>query len=510
MNDLKGKKILIFQQRGWAKNIGHYLADDLQKNGCRLAALTLKKTTHKIIKNQKTVKYERIINIDEIFENPKKILAGESIYLEEICRELNIDSVWPMLVSNRLFTRSYREKFYYSFRQNVPDEFITDYIKAYYKVLRDLFSEFKPDAVFTAAFVYEGHIMLNLFANKYNIPIVSITDTRIQGYYVFTNDYLDRKGPLIDRCNDLQSGKVSSDNSEEAKKYIQDFRKKFKKPAYMVDDGGKINLRKKIKREINPYIQVLRWCAARLLKGPSINEIKSVGASIDYRTPRIILRDHYAQKKYEKFAKNFDYYPFDKINKFAFYPLQYTPEGSADLTSPLFNNQIEMARQIAMSLPDDYTLVVKEHPAMVGLRSPSYLEKVFKTPNVKLVDYRISSEEILKKASLVISSYSTTLQEAAFYWKPAIILGDVGTFLLLPNVFRHSDLTSLSKKIKELLRLDLKTSQYEKQLENYVAAALDVGFDINYRKIWYEKDVTFLKQLINKFTEEIKRNIFSS
>jgi len=54
--------------------------------------------------------------------------------------------------------------------------------------------------------------------------------------------------------------------------------------------------------------------------------------------------------------------------------LQFQPEASIDVMAPFFSNQIETARQIAMSMPDDYVLVTKEHPAMVELRPPSYLE----------------------------------------------------------------------------------------------------------------------------------------
>jgi len=430
-------------------------------------------------------------------------LGNEDISLEEICKELNIDSIWPMLYSNRLFTRSYKEKFYYSFRQNVPDEFIVTYIKAYYKSIRDLFRKFKPDAVFMAAFVYEGHIILNLFANKYNIPVISVTDSRIPGYYVFTYDYLDKKGPLLDRFTKLNNSNFKSDNLDKAKKFISNFRQEFKKPEYTKDNNVNISLFRKFKHELSPYKQILSWY---IKKGPSFNCISSIGPSLDCKPPKMILRDHYCQKKYTKFAKKFNYYPFDKVDKFIFYPLQFTPEGSADLTCPLYNNQLELARQISMSLPGDYTLVVKEHPGMIGLRTPSYLEKIDKTPNVKLIDYRIPSEEVLKRTDLVISSTGTIIFEAAFYWKPAILLSDAGIFPLLPNVFKHTDLATLTKKIKELLIINLKTEQYERQLENYVTAVFDVSFDVSYRKIWHQGRGEFRDQLIDIFVNEIKRS----
>ena len=88
--DLKGKRVLIFQQRGWAINIGHFLAKKLQAEGCRLAALTLKNTTHEFILNQKEVKYDLIISNDEVVSNPKKYLGEDDFSLKEICDSLGV------------------------------------------------------------------------------------------------------------------------------------------------------------------------------------------------------------------------------------------------------------------------------------------------------------------------------------------------------------------------------------------------------------------------------------
>jgi len=175
--------------------------------------------------------------------------------------------------------------------------------------------------------------------------------------------------------------------------------------------------------------------------------------------------------------------------------------------APYFNNQIETARQIALSLPDDYTLVAKEHPGMVGLRPPSYIEKVARTPNVKLIDYRISSEEVLKRADLIISPNSTTIAEAAFLIKPAIQLGNLGITLKLPNVFKHTDMTTLSDKIKEVLKINLNNEEYERKLENFVAAVYDTGFDFKYNTVWTKGKGDDMENLWQLYKGEIERNI---
>jgi len=499
MSGLNKKRILIFQQRGWAKSIGHFIAKKLQAEGCELAAITFKKTTHEFIAGQTEVKYSQIVNIDDIYEYPEKYIGNENITFEQICRELDIDSLWPLIHSERMLVRSYGEKYFYSYRQNVPDDFMVSLIKAHYKAIRDLIDNFKPDVILMASFVYFGHVLIAKIGERKGIPTVSIADGKVPGYFIFVHDHLVNEAPLIERARLLNDHQIQTANREQAQKFIREFREKFKQQTQMRDTSGKVSFLKKIRRELSPYKQIYNWYTK-----PNINSIKTVDPTIDYRPPRIILRDHYCQKKYLKFAQRFPYYPFEKIEKFIFYPLQFTPEASADIICPLFNNQVEIARQIAMSLPDDYTLVVKEHPGMVGLRTPGYLEKIARTPNVKLIDYRIPSEEVLKKADLLITNYSTSIFEAALYRKPVIMLSDSGIFKLLPNVIKHTDMGTMTTVIKKALALDTDNAEYERRLENYVAAVYDVGFNFNYTKAWEGggEDLEILWQL---YKGEIKR-----
>ncbi len=499
-NILKGKRILIFQQRSWGLGIGHFLARKLAAEGCKLAAVTFKPSTSDFIARQKEVKYELIINDDEVTSSPKSYLSGEQYSLEEICAEVGVDSVWPLIHTVRNFVKSYGGKYYYSFKQNVPDEMMTDYVKAVYKYLKRIFNEFRPDAVLAPNFVVLPFIMCNLMAEKRGIKMIAVTDSKITGRLVFSEGYRDDRGEFCERIDALNSGVAQTQNRPSARDYIRAFRENFIKPDHAVDPDRKKTLWQRVRHELAPYYHILRWFLR-----PPLNRLPSLGPTIDYRPPRIILRDHYSHKRYRKFMENFRYFPFEQIGKYVYFPLQFQPESSMDVIAPFFSNQIEVARLIAMSLPGDYALVVKEHPAMVGLRSPSYIEKVNLTPNVKFVDYRLASDEVIKKADLVISPNSTTLAEAAFMKKPAIQLGDLGITLKLPNVFRHTDFTSLAHKIREALKADLNTSEYERKLENFVAAAFDTGFTFPYAKAWSKGLGSRAEELWQIYQQELKR-----
>ena len=499
-NKLKGKRVLIFQQRRWGLSIGHFLAKKLQSEGCTLAALTLKRTTHEFTATQKEVNYALIINNDEIMRRSKDYLRGEDFSLQEICKALNVDSIWPIARTLRSFAMSYKDKYYYSFKQNVSDEEMIDYVKAVYKCIKFVFDKFNPDVILTPNFVSLPHIMFNLFAERHGVRMIEVTDSKVKGTFLFSHGFLADRGPFCDRVDELNDGLVESANRQKARKYIKEFRETFKQPDYLVKLNESEPFFKKIRREMSPYYHTLRW----YLKKP-VNYLDNLGITPDYRPPKIVLRDHYCRKKYKKFMDNFNYYPFEKMGRFAYFPLQVQPEATIDVIAPYFNNQMEVARQVAMSLPDDYTLVVKEHPAMVGLRPSSYLEKIARTVNVKFVDYRISSETILKRADLVISPSGTTIAEAAFLKKPAIQLGDLGLTLKLPNVIKHTDMKTLSAAIKKALAMNFDNPEYERRLENYVAATYDTGFDSNYLAAWEKGEKEHLDGIWKAYKKEIER-----
>lgn len=332
--------------------------------------------------------------------------------------------------------------------------------------------------------------------------MIAVTDSKVKGYYIFSNSYQDNKGIFYDRVDALNNNSEETVSRDKAKRYIKEFRETFKKPDYLEETNAKKSIKQIIRHELSPFYHISRWYTKK-----PINVLESTGITVDYRPPRIILRDHYCQKRYKKFMDNFRYYPFEKVKKFVYFPLQFQPEASMDVAAPYFGNQIETARLVAMSMPDDYVLVVKEHPAMVGLRPPSYIEKIARTVNVKLIDYRISSEDVLKMADLVISPSGTTIAEAAFLNKPAIQLGDLGTTLKLPNVFKHTQTTTLPAKIKEVLKVDLKTEEYERRLENFVASVYDTGFDLKYLTIWEGGGKDNLENLWAIYKREIENGL---
>jgi len=462
--------------------VGNYLAKRLNELGCELGAIAVKKSVYDFIKSQDEIPYKVVVDYDEIMDHPKAYLGEDEYTLEDICNDLGIHSVWPFVQSLRHHIRSYKRKYYYDYGQDVSDEEIVLYVKAVYKNVKKVFKEFSPELIIAPNIATLFHIFYNLYGKKYGVKMIRIIDSRVSGVGVMSYDYNCSEGRFFDRIRELETG-AESENTKKAEQYIQETGAKLIAPMhsdYKKTLYKKQPLIKRIRRELSPYRKIWDYWTKR-----DPNPLKNFTVTIDSRSPYYILRDHYAHKINSWRTKSYRYDDFDGVRKCIYVPLQFTPEETIDVFAPHYNNQLELIRQVAMSAPDDYTVVVKEHPTMVGRRSLSYMKKISRIPNVKFVDYRIASDDIMKKADLVVNVSGTSLAEAGFLRKPALQFGNLGITKAMPNVFFHSDYLTLSEKIKHALVANLHTEEYERKLLNFVTAAYDVGsIEADYRAIW--------------------------
>lgn len=500
------KKILILQQRKWALNIGHPLAEELVSKKYKVSAITLKKSTHTIISKYNGTTYDDVFSHDDVMENPSKYLDN-NITLQDVCHELGVDSIWPLVNSLRNHVRSYGKKYYYSFKQNSSDEDIVEYVKALYFFCTNVLNRVNPDMIISPNFVSLPHIMLNLLASKRGVAMQGVTDCKIRGINIFSYSYLDDKSELLDRYEALLSNKDKSNKIDIAKKYLEENREQLIQPEYM--KRNTVYYSKK-----NTLISFLKLGKAILRRVIQKNEnsLSNLGVTIDNKPILILIRDFFQRETNIINSANRKYYNLEAVGNYVYFPLQFQPEASIDVFAPFFSNQLDAIRQVAMSLPGDLTLVVKDHPAALGFRSHKLLDKLYHIPNVKLIRWDTPSELVLKNAKLVVSPNSTTLMEAAIHRIPAIQLGNLGTTKVLPNVYHFTDIVNLSKKIKDLLSefMNLDDVKYDRELELFIAAAYDVGWSYNYIGLWEHDDKESKEELHNIYFNEIERKLNES
>ena len=367
---------------------------------------------------------------------------------------------------------------------------------ACYKLVKWVFAQFKPDVILLPNMVTILHIFFDIYGKKHGVLTLRPIESRIRGVGILTSGFNIDSGRFFERFFELQGGAQSA-NFEKAKKYFAESTKRLITPLH--SDQKHRTLIKKIREHLSPWRQAINYY---FTEDP--NRSRRFPVMVDSRSPKYILRDYFTHMKNLRFTKNYPYANLSKIDKYLYFALQFEPEETIDVMAPRFNNQLETLRQVAMSAPGDYTVVAKDHPLMIGRRSPSYLEKIARTPNVKLVSPWTPSEEVMRRADLVVSIAGTTAAEAAFLRVPAIQLGNFGITKLFPNVFPHNDFTTLSVKMKEALGTDLNTPEYDQTLINYIAAAYDVGSDADYVGLWIGKTTEKMEDLWRLYKTELE------
>lgn len=171
--------------------------------------------------------------------------------------------------------------------------------------------------------------------------------------------------------------------------------------------------------------------------------------------------------------------------RYVFYPLHTEPEVSLLVYGRPFLNQIEVIRQLAISLPIDMQLVVKEHPWMVGKRSQSFYRKLLNIPRVRLARPDAQARDLVRSASLVAVITGSVALEAVILQKPAITFGDCPFNALPPTMVRRcADLRALPAVVASLLD---EHKHDEAALAAYVATVFEMSASINLYSVLLEK-----------------------
>jgi len=491
--------VFILYQRVWGIKFGQFLIDQIrgQMPNANIGVITVKEQADQYFRENNNVEDFGFYEYFDPIRDELGDYLGEdnnTLQISDICKDFQISSIWEILQATRNHVKDYKKKYNYAYTASLTDEELQDTIKTYYKLIKKLDSDFKPDFMIIPNPVETFNIMLEQYADSRNIPLRQMAPTYVKGFYQYAKNRYQGGNIIEDKFyNDAPYKKCR----DQAIEYIKEFRENFIVPECAYHDSSDY-LHITSKSLVKAVAKAGRalWWNKKIPKGMHADHVAY--------SPRLILRDYFLQIKYYNALKNFNYDELPK-GKFVLFPLQMQPELAIDVLAPYTNNQIETARQIAMSLPQDYTLVVKEHPIMVGRRRPDYLEKIQRLPNVKLINYNIKTQEILPKCSGIIVTTGSIIIEAALMGVPVIQLGQLQTSKMLPNVTFETDLTKLNGIWSNLLDHKFSGDEYEEHLIKYISLCMEYGIATNYYEMWEQGKDGDLQPFWDKLLDEFKR-----
>lgn len=122
-------------------------------------------------------------------------------------------------------------------------------------------------------------------------------------------------------------------------------------------------------------------------------------------------------------SKNEDIVTEAHNGKFIFFPLQVPCDVQIVMNSPHFDSIDDMVRELAKSLPNDYKLVIREHPMNLGRYGSEFYSYINSNDKI-ILDNSNNIWDLVQSSNLVVVNNSTVGIESLKYDTEVLVLGD--------------------------------------------------------------------------------------
>ncbi len=402
------------------------------------------------------------------------------------------------------------------FKYNLYQSFFSDFERAsiyklhkkkkrtYYKnIINNLFNFFeevlisnKIDLVIyenvSNAFAYSAYLV----SEHNSINYCGITSTVLPNRFSIQEKPIYDSESIINNYDELKESK--KEIPDEDKKWIEEYYQKFfeTEPDYM--KKNRVALKENIFdkyfkwKKVNQTIEIFKF----LIKDKEKQNFYNFQSPVPSITKAYFKRNTNRKFRLKKINRLYDINDLHDIKEddFFVYPIHFHPESSTSVLASSYVNEYHNILNIAMNLPFEYTLYVKEHPSAVGFNTVGFYKKIQEIPNVKLVNHAINARSLVKKSKGVITITSTMGFEALVMEKKVFLFGRV-FYENHPNCIRVINFNELFDSIKNNLNKD----SNEDALKFIYAYYLETFSG----KVSYEKnvDTEFVKSVCNQILD---------
>ncbi len=336
--------------------------------------------------------------------------------------------------------------------------------------------EVKPHVIFSFICVTFGEYITYLMSRLRGIPFLNLRPTRIRDFVVFAEGIFEPSRYLVDRYCDYRKGRGGERWLREAVQYIDSVRTGHAMYEGVIPPSRRAPRVVKSGRSLySRTMDKLRHTGGYLMgRYRNDNQYPGVWSPLLYRSFINPLRGAYTNavlRKHHLTERDLD------GMEYVFYPLHKEPEVTMMVYSRRYLNQVEVVRNFASSIPVGMKLVVKEHPASVGWRSPGFYRKLLDIPNVCIAEPSIVSKRLIENARLVAITAGSIGLESLLLGKPVVSLGNCPFNILPDSMIRNVKiLEGLGEEVSALLN---GYSYDEGAMKSYVAAVMDCGTRVN-------------------------------
>lgn len=316
----------------------------------------------------------------------------------------------------------------------------------YYKYLQywdGVLKKFKPEAVI---FGEVPHVVYNFvlysLAKKYNILTVMFNTNHLWGWQNINNDYKIGDENLLREYKKIENEKHGPD---ELCPELRDYYKKVIDSEYDATPIYNKELKSRTQR-ISLFLPKWRSVVGFCKEGGFFRAVRDYFSSIYNSKKQPLSLD---EKNDGGLAGLFYLWKIGKIKnsfikeyiglqvapdfnkKYIYFPLHYQPERTTSPLGGFYADQLLTARTLAVSVPDDWLIYIKEHLSQWSKfnsrahlwRYKNYYKELAKLKNVRLVPVETPSYDLINNAAAVATVTGTAGWEALSRSKPVLIFG---------------------------------------------------------------------------------------
>ena len=327
-------------------------------------------------------------------------------------------------------------------------------VNTIYKIYKKFLEDFEPDyIVFPDVETVDGNILINI-CYEMGIEVVYTVHLRQLGTSFFSNSIYETLPSYF--------GSYNSEDIKKATFLVNNF---FSLSS--VNFLRKWNDKTLVKIRLKNFFERIKdslklsYGKERFFRGEGQNFLYKV------RTNLIYFVDKYRKFKFNNIHhRYFDIktdQELDSLPKnFILFAMQVTPESSINSLEPYFIDQIRAIDLIRLNMPNDFHIIVKEHPLMIGLRNSDYYKKLRKKAGIILVSPYVNTKEVMKRAKLISTITGTIGLEGFIIDKPVLMFGSTFFSHL---VKRYDSYLNLKQELEELIFNFKPLSKEEKIIE---------------------------------------------
>lgn len=470
-------KICFVLQRQFAY-IGHALARALARKGIEeFCGYVYLRPSLAFLQTQRDIRYSTLL-LDEDLHARYREETLNWAYLKELEAKYGMPNLSPFLELDRVIRRGQlvREYPYEHPRYSYEDMLRIMQVKM--RGILSFLEKEKPDAVILSVIADLSTLFLYRAAKRKGIRVFFLESSRVRNLHTVTEEY--QSFSFVDRVYErlLKKELVLPREREQTLNFLNEFRNRPATHSYQDIPNLRPISRKKQFAFLRPdrTLQSVRFILKLLT-----DYLKNPHGGDPYETkPWHYLIDRIQRKLRVLYGFGDLYRAPDYRESYAFFPLQLEPEMATSLFSKFYTDQLWLVKQAAKSLPVDFRLYVKEHPAMFGYRTRRFYREVAKIPNVKLIAPAVSGTELIARARLIFTLTGTSGWEGMLLKKPVITFGDV-FYNVLPMAKKVGDIHELPRLVSEQLQ---EYRHDEEKLTAYLTAIYAESADFNLIQMW--------------------------